>query len=104
MGENDFQSSLPAKIGDLTELKLLSCSSCNLYGSIPTSIGSLVNLVHLNLEDNKLTGSLPNEIEALENLAFLDLSGQSLQGQLLSLTTLRDLRRLDCELVGTCIY
>lgn len=98
MGSNDFQSALPTAIGELKGLKFLSSSSSGLLGSIPTSIGKLTSLVHLNLEDNLLTGSLPSEIEDLEALAFLDLSGQSLTGQLLSLKTLRDLRRLDCEL------
>ena len=95
MGNNEFDTSLPSDIGDLQQLRLFSCASSMLTGPLPKNLGNLKELVHLNLEENALTGALPIELESMENLAFVDISGNALDGELLSFSSLNNLRRVD---------
>jgi internalin A len=88
-------TSLPAEIGQLTNLTMLDLSN-NQLTSLPAEIGQLTNLTMLDLSNNQLT-SLPAEIGQLTNLTMLDLSNNQLTslpaeiGQLTNLTML-DLR------------
>ena len=60
---------LPAEIGDLRELRVLSVSNNQLVG-LPTSIQRLTTLLELDLDGNKLT-ELPAEIGDLRELRWL---------------------------------
>lgn len=55
----------------------LDLQANNLAGSLPASIGELTELRYLNLKQNRLTGDLPEEIANLESLQFLLLSGRT---------------------------
>mmetsp|Transcript_646 Transcript_646/g.1577 ORF Transcript_646/g.1577 Transcript_646/m.1577 type:complete len:1204 (+) Transcript_646:150-3761(+) len=96
LGPNAFNlSPIPDSIGDLTELRLLECSSCHLTGKIPDTTSALKNLVSLNLEGNLMTGALPDGLEDLQELSFLNLAGNYFDGELPSFRASTKLRRVD---------
>ena len=66
---------LPAKIGDLTELTDLCINSNNLSGSIPDEVYSLVKLEKLYFMNDNLTGALSDMVGQLTNLTELYLNG-----------------------------
>ena len=72
-------TSLPESIGNLSNLQILSLIA-NKLTSLPESIGDLSNLRDLWLSRNKLT-SLPESIGDLSNLRELDLSNNELNDQ-----------------------
>ena len=73
-------TSIPAQIGNLTNLQQLSLSN-NQLTSIPAQIGNLTNLQYLILNDNQLTG-IPPEIGDLTNLQYLTLNNNQLSGDI----------------------
>ena len=74
--------SIPAAIGNLTNLTSLYLDDNSLSGSIPTAIGNLTNLAVLNLSRNELTGNIPAELGKLINLTNLWLSYNNLSGSI----------------------
>ncbi len=73
LDRNQLTGSLPAEIRKMTQLRILSASGNRLSG-IPAEIGQLNNLKTVDLSNNDLD-TMPNEIENLKNLKILDLSG-----------------------------
>ena len=80
---------IPAELGDLSNLTHLNLSDNALTGTIPSALGSLSNLTHLDLRsaaelgsDNALTGSIPATLGNLSNLEYLDLSDNALTGSI----------------------
>ena len=86
---------IPAELGDLSNLKLLSLANNQLTGDIPAELGDLSNLHLLWLANNQLTGDIPAELGNLANLQFLYLWGNQLTGsipaELGNLTNLKQL-------------
>ena len=78
--ENRLTGSIPAELGDLTNLETLVLWENQLTGSIPAELGDLTNLDWLVLANNRLTGSIPAELGDLTNLVELYLSGNRLTG------------------------
>ena len=100
LSNNSLHGSLPAAIGNLTELEELVLSfnrgSRNLRGAIPPEIGNLRDLKVLNLHYSNVTGSIPSEIGNLRELEDLSLGFNRLNGSIpTQLGNLRDLTRLD---------
>ena len=85
--------SIPASLGDLSNLTRLYLYGNELTGTIPTDLGDLTNLQQLSLSSNKLTGTIPTEVADLTNLQELYLNGNAdLTGPLpLGLMNLNDL-------------
>lgn len=77
---NNLTGSLPAEIGDLSALKVLSLSANALTGPLPGEVGQLSSLLDLDLNDNNLTSPLPSELFGLSGLKHLLLGGNSLSG------------------------
>ena len=73
---------IPDTFGNLTNLQFLQLSGNALTGPIPVIIAKLSNLQHLDLSSNKFTGLIPSQIAALNHLQYLELSFNSLIGQL----------------------
>ncbi|GMI93574.1 hypothetical protein HRI_003026700 [Hibiscus trionum] len=71
---------VPAALGNLTKLRVLTLSQNNLTGEIPQELGGLVNLEQLDLSYNNLSGEIPNQLGKLKSLAILDLSSNGLGG------------------------
>mmetsp|Transcript_35693 Transcript_35693/g.89154 ORF Transcript_35693/g.89154 Transcript_35693/m.89154 type:complete len:626 (-) Transcript_35693:459-2336(-) len=62
-----LKGELPAALGQLTALRVLSLNGNHLTGTVPETFGQLTMLQVLNLDCNQLTGALPT---ALWPLAF----------------------------------
>ena len=101
---NQLTGAIPAELGNLTKLELLSLEGNRLTGAIPAELGSLTNLEVLRLEFNQLTGAIPAELGILSNLTDLYLQDNELTGkipaELGSLSNLTDLYLQDNELTG----
>jgi Leucine-rich repeat (LRR) protein len=102
-----LQGSLPASIGNLTNLELLSISNNasspgNLSGSIPAEIGSLQKLNSISIRNQKLTGNIPHQIANLSNINSIDLANNSLEGEIpaLNMPNLQFLNLSDNKLNG----
>ena len=91
---NQLTGEIPAELGDLSNLEVLSLGGNQLTGSIPAELGNqltgeipaelgdLTNLTHLYLYDNQLTGEIPAELGDLTNLELLSLYGNQLTGEI----------------------
>ncbi|WP_233131556.1 leucine-rich repeat domain-containing protein, partial [Tenacibaculum holothuriorum] len=116
---NNLVGTIPAKIQELTELKVLHLFSNQLSGTIPEELFNLYKLTHLDIEsnqlsgevspsiqglssieelflnNNQLTGNIPPELAGLQNLKVLGLNGNSLDGNIpTSLSSLNNLTYL----------
>jgi len=72
--ENSLSGSIPADLGDLTNLKYLNLQENDLTGPIPADLGDLTNLTRLYLQENSLSGPIPAELGDLTELRRLYLS------------------------------
>lgn len=82
-GSNNIEGVLPAEIGNLPELKVLSIESNNLLsGNIPDQIGNLVNLEILSFWENNLSGSIPASIGNCTKLELFSLEDNQLTGSI----------------------
>lgn len=79
---NNLTGTLPAGIGNLSELDSLTLVGNYIGGTIPSSLGSLSNIVWLDLTYNQLTGSIPSSLSTLANLDLLSLSANNLSGSI----------------------
>ena len=90
LSNNRLMGSIPAELGNLTELSILrlgepqpSPSFRNqLTGSIPAELGNLAKLTFLDLSSNDLTGPIPPELGNLANLTELLLTSNQLTGSI----------------------
>ena len=77
---NQLSGAIPPQIGSLTALQRLELYANSLSGSIPVEIGGLTALQHLYLYNNRLTGAIPTEIGNLTGLQFLVIGSNQLTG------------------------
>ena len=100
-----ISGTIPAELGQLTNLVELSLWDNKLTGPIPTELGQLTNLQGLSLWSNYLTGTLPTELGQLTNLQELGLASNDLTGpiptELGQLTNLTQLGLWDNKLTGS---
>ena len=102
---NNLSGSLPAELGNLSNLTRLALNRNSLSGSIPTELGSLSNLSIIGLARNQLSGSLPASLGNLSGLQRLSLHDNTgLSGALPSgFTNLANLQRLAVANTGLCV-
>ena len=73
---------LPAELGDLTELRVLNLWTNGLTGRIPPELGRLSKIEILALGANLLTGEIPGSLGDLPNLRSLALTKNALTGEI----------------------
>ncbi|KAF6153425.1 hypothetical protein GIB67_003615 [Kingdonia uniflora] len=79
---NQFSGSIPPEIGNLKSLDDLEINTNNLSGTIPASLGNLSDLTILYLWENHLPCSIPLEIGNLKSLVDLELTSNILTGSI----------------------
>ncbi len=93
LSSNQLSGAIPVALGNLTYLRQVQLSSNQLSGTIPTVLGSLIHLIEVALSDNLLSGEIPPELGKLTNLRGLTLSSNHLSGTIPS--SLGNLAELD---------
>ena len=78
--DKDLDGSIPALLGNLTELRRLDLDENALTGNIPPQIGMLKKLTHLYLFENELSGEMPPELGAMTALRVLYPEDNDLTG------------------------
>ena len=101
---NNLSGRLPAELGSLASIRVLSLADNELEGPIPAELGSLASLRVLSLPDNELEGPIPAELGELGSLEELLLSRNRLTGpipaELGNLSSLSTLWLFENELTG----
>ncbi len=94
-GGSALKGTIPAQLGNLSELTLLDLHNNGLRGNIPAELGNLTNLVELFLHVNLLEGRIPAKLGDLTNLEKLYMGDNplrgSIPGELGNMTNLRHL-------------
>ncbi|CAL5335571.1 unnamed protein product [Camellia sinensis] len=78
----NFLGSIPASLGNFTQITYLDFGSNSFSGQIPSSISNLAKLNPLYLDGNNLTGQIPDSLGNMSQLTILYLSGNNLNGQI----------------------
>jgi hypothetical protein len=95
LGSNNLNGTIPAELGNLTELTSLNMFNNQLRGSIPQELSSLTNLSSLQLYENQLTGIIPAELGNLKSMITFNLAANQLSGNIpVGLGNLTDLTLL----------
>ncbi|QHO09312.1 receptor-like protein 49 [Arachis hypogaea] len=79
----ELYGEFPVRIFHLPNITVLNFGeNQNLQGTLPASIGNLTNLAVLYLEDNSFHGEIPQSLFRLKNLEILSLSYNFFEGEL----------------------
>ena len=95
LSSNNLAGTIPAELGNLSNLTSLNLGANQLTGAIPSQLGSLSNLTQLWLYQNQLTGAIPSQLGSLSSLTWLNLSTNQLTGIPSQLGSLSSLEHLD---------
>ncbi|MCP5052314.1 MAG: hypothetical protein GY940_34420, partial [bacterium] len=74
LGSNNLNGSIPAELGNLSNLEELDLTWNQLSGGIPPELANPGNLKTLDLSGNPLSGSIPPELGNLGKLIYLAIS------------------------------
>ncbi|CAN6709033.1 unnamed protein product [Malus baccata var. baccata] len=102
LSSNDFNSTLPPWLFNLTKLVTLEMHTANLHGALPETFGSLTSLRTLDLSENSnIEGPLPRSLGMLCSLQTVNLPINKFTGEItdfvdsLSACTNSSLEKLD---------
>ncbi|MED6151773.1 hypothetical protein PIB30_085674 [Stylosanthes scabra] len=96
LSNNDFSSTLPPWLFNLSHISYIDLSQNYLHGQLPQSKPKLLSLETLCLYGNDLDGPIPDWLGQLDQMKALDLSYNNFVGPIS--TTLRNLSSLLIEL------
>ncbi|RDX97166.1 putative LRR receptor-like serine/threonine-protein kinase, partial [Mucuna pruriens] len=82
LGGNQISGKIPATIGNLFGLILLTIYDSHIDGNIPTTFGKFQNMQVLGLMGNKLSGEIGPFIGNLSQLFFLEMGENMLEGNI----------------------
>ena len=82
LSDNSISGGIPRELGDLLLLRELWLDHNGLSGAIPVELGGLPRLQVLLLQNNSLSGPIPDALGNLSELAILALSSNSLSGEI----------------------
>nr|XP_025882118.1 putative receptor-like protein kinase At3g47110 [Oryza sativa Japonica Group] len=103
MGPNLLTGSIPASLGKLSKLNVISLAQNRLSGEIPPTLGNLTQLSELYLSMNAFTGEIPSALGkcplGVLALAYNKLSG-NIPKEIFSSSRLRSISLLSNMLVG----
>ncbi|XP_065035224.1 receptor-like protein EIX2 [Musa acuminata AAA Group] len=77
-----FRGVIPDAIGDLSSLTFLDLGGNQLEGSVPRSMADLRRLKELHMMGNQLAGNLSGWLEQMTNLIILDLRNKLFNGSM----------------------
>ena len=77
-----MNGTIPAALGNLTDLDTLKLEFNAMTGTIPSELGNMANLAQLEIGTNQLTGTIPIEFGELVNLVDLELQSNDLTGKI----------------------
>ncbi|CAM8955359.1 unnamed protein product [Rhodiola kirilowii] len=104
LDELRLTGTLSPHIGNLTFLRFLNLSGCDLKGVVPEEIGRLSRLRVFSMPSNTLRGNIPLHLTNCSELRFIDLSNNGLTGtiprQLGSMSELKILSMYQNNLTG----
>ncbi|CAM8955354.1 unnamed protein product [Rhodiola kirilowii] len=80
LAEQHLTGTLSPHIGNLTFLRFLNLSNCNIKGVVPEEIGQLSRLREFNMLSNALRGSIPLHLTNCSELRIIDLGQNHLTG------------------------
>ena len=80
--DKELDGSIPALLGNLTELRRIDLDENSLTGEIPPQLGMLKKLTHLYLFENQLSGEIPPELGHMKALQVLYLEDNELDGEI----------------------
>lgn len=80
LGGQGLSGTVPAELGNLSELTDLWLSNNSLTGTIPPQLGNLRKLQALWLGNNGLTGTIPAELSNLPHLQYLSINHTDITG------------------------
>ena len=101
--DNNLNGQIPAAIGLLDSLFILTLTDNEITGPIPPAIGRLRRLRDLNLRDTGLEGPLPPEMGNMAGLEYMDLSKTRLSGPLPESFADLNLERFYHSGTGLCV-
>jgi Leucine-rich repeat (LRR) protein len=83
LGNNpDLTGSLPASMGNLSELRKFLATETDLTGSLPGAMGNLAKLTELRLAGNRISGTVPATWSGMSALVIFEVSGTGVQSPL----------------------
>ena len=82
LDSNVIGGTIPASIGDFTDIASLSITDAELSGPLPPELGNLVNMRRCWLYDNQLTGTIPSTLSSWTELQVFEVYNNNLVGSM----------------------
>ncbi|TVU32575.1 hypothetical protein EJB05_24309, partial [Eragrostis curvula] len=93
---NQLSGYIPSALGMLSKLEILDLHNSNFSGPVPSSLGNLARLNYMDLSCNRLSGHVPYELGRLHNLTKLSLRYNGINGSIpASIGNITGLQSLD---------